>query len=184
MKRIALLLSSALLIWAGCNLLNVDQESTPSPRGNGRIVFGESIENVKIGDDTTAVINKLGRPDHVGTGDFPGSIFEYVYPLVDSKGYRDSLEVTIIITKEVRWEQSKGVQGLKVSGSYSGETRNGVGLGVSRESALVLLGEPDRSSKDDDDQIVYDNYYFEENAFSLKYIEGKLQVIWMVPHQN
>lgn len=55
----------SLLIWAIYSLLFITGcEMKLSPTlPLGRIIVNESINGVKIGDDTTTVIQKLGRPN-------------------------------------------------------------------------------------------------------------------------
>ncbi len=61
-----------LIVLYGC------EDSSVQPEEQARINFQEgTIEGVKNGDDTTAVIQKLGRPDWIIIGDFDGFSFCY-----------------------------------------------------------------------------------------------------------
>lgn len=58
-----------LALMCGCGLVDGGNDA--------RIVLGDNIDDVRIGDDTMAVIRKLGRPDHIAIGDFDGVIYQY-----------------------------------------------------------------------------------------------------------
>lgn len=178
MKQLALLLIPAILLsLAGCELVGSENENPSSEEGNGRIVFGASIDGIEIGDDTTAVIDQLGRPDYVGIGDFPGVTFAYAYPASGGEGLRDSLEVTIITEPDSGWEY--GVWTMKASGPYSGETRDGVRIGTTRERVLQLIGAPAKSQSPSDAQGLWDTYCFEKASFVLTYAQSRIRTIRM-----
>ena len=86
-----------------------------------RIIFGESIDNVEIGDNATAVRGKLGEPDEILRGDFAGKIFSY------TQGKYNGIQMMI------HDDDEKGVVIVSIFPPYSGTTREGIGIGTSRQ---------------------------------------------------
>lgn len=132
-----------------------------------RIVFGESIDGIKIGLDTTAVVQQLGRPHEIAIGDFPGVAYLY------TSGKYEGLSLAI-------WtETMQGVQSVSIAAPYEGKSADGVGIGSSREAVLQLLGLPDSSGAGAAADRLVDLYLFEEIKFGIVYQTGVIRSIAM-----
>ncbi len=148
-------------LMAGCQLIGSNRPE------EARIIFGRSIDDVSIGDDTTAVARKLGRPNAVLFGDFPGVVFIY------TEGKYAGLDVVI-------WtETGQGVQVVQVTVPYKGETANGLGLGTSRMRALRFLGDPDSSGEGAGAGSIGDLYCYDDMKFGITYREDRIRALSM-----
>lgn len=94
------------------------------------ILLGKSIDDVKLGDDSQTVINKLGDPDEIQYGDFAGFLYEYLN--------QDKTERRLMIV----FSESSKVTSITVYKVYDGKTKDGIGIGVHRDSVSNLLGAP------------------------------------------
>lgn len=99
-----------------------------------RIIMYESIEGIKLGDDSLSVIEKLGEPNHIEYPNFNG------YSLVYQRGSIGNAE---IIRVDLYPVDSASVVAISVDGSYSGKTEEGIGLGANREEVISKIGYPD-----------------------------------------
>lgn len=168
---ISVALCAAIIALSSCQILDPNDS-----RDDARIRFGKSIDGVEIGMDSSAVINRLGRPHYIGIGDFYGVIFSYVYPSPDGPGYRDSLEVTIFTNPN---DANYGVGSISVRGPYSGRTGDGIGIGSSRDVALNALGAPDHSDVEDSSSQREDVYEWERTHFKVTYTGDEITGIWL-----
>lgn len=118
-----------------------------------RIILGESIEGIHIGDDTTAVIKKLGRPDWTRIGDYDGFSYEY-----ENKNFPglSILSVTFFNRIYGLSPADYRVAVMTVLNSYNGKSKEGIGIGTKREFVKKILGEPKRISTDD----AWEAYFF------------------------
>ncbi len=132
-----------------------------------RIILGQSIEGVEIGDDSLTVINKLGEPDYVGEGDFDGYIFYY------TKG---SLSDTYVFISKDR-ALGLGVIGVHVEGTYRGKTKHGITVNSGRDFVINVLGTPSKTQENF--PIVYDDYYYSKNIFGFEYYDKQVFLIFM-----
>jgi hypothetical protein len=96
-----------------------------------RVILYQSIDDVKEGDDSLTVINKLGEPNYISPGDLDAYIFNYY----DESIGRD-LAITLYPTSAPK------VVVIEADGIYSGKTKEGVNIGMHRDEALKLLGMP------------------------------------------
>lgn len=134
-----------IAILGGCEELIVVNGTEPT------INFQEgTIEGVKTGDDTTTVIQKLGKPDWIGLGDFDGFSF----------CYQDKLQhgVAMIVVNFFNKisELNPGdyrVYSVSVSNNYDGKSEEGIGIGTLKFEVLKKLGSPD---------LVEPDYNFEQ----------------------
>ncbi len=94
------------------------------------IILGKSIEGVKLGDDSQTVIDNLGEPDQIYWGDFEGFISEYLN--------QEKTEPKI----KIHFSESSSVIYIEVYNVYDGKTKDGIGMGINRDSILKLLGSP------------------------------------------
>lgn len=164
-------LCAAIFALSSCQILDPN-----GSRNEARISFGKSIDGVEIGMDSSAVIDRLGRPHYIGMGDFEGVIFAYVYPSPDGPGYRDSLEVTIFTNPN---DANYGVGGITLRGPYSGRTVDGIGIGSSRDVALNALGAPDHSDLEDSSSRREDVYEWERTHFKVTYVDDEItRISW------
>jgi len=148
-----------LFLLAGCNVINSDDQE------QSRIILGESIDGVKIGDNTKTVIDKLGQPDEILMGDFAGYIYNY------KNGIHAGLGVSILS------EQGKGVSSIGISKPYSGKTISGIGIGSSRENVIQLLGKPTQSGEGAEKGNTIDFYYYEKNKLRFVYSINEIEFI-------
>lgn len=136
MKKLISVIILTVAVFYSCKDSIVENEDI----NVGRINFQEgTIDGVKTGDDTTAVIKLLGKPDGIGMGDFDG--FDYRY---DDKNY-PAKEVLIITFTNKTLNQHPGdyrVSSVDVLNSYTGKSKEGIGLGTSRSEVISKLGSP------------------------------------------
>ncbi|KAB2848493.1 MAG: T9SS type A sorting domain-containing protein [Ignavibacterium sp.] len=99
-----------------------------------RIIMYESIEGIRLGDDSLSVIEKLGEPSHIEYPNFNG------YTLVYQRGAIGNVEIVRVDLYPV---DSASVVAISVEGSYIGKTKEGVGLGTSRDEVISKIGYPD-----------------------------------------
>ncbi len=146
------------MIW-GCDS-NVSEPDPPEepPMEDPRIVFGETIDGILIGDDTTAVIEKAGIPDEIQRGDFAGVAFLY------NEGDYAGLVVTIA----TETEDNNGVQGVGAWPPYVGKSKEGIGLGSTRSEVIEQLGDPEDLGDVTQGSKV-DAYLFQDTFFLLSY---------------
>lgn len=148
-------------VLSSCNDFLLDSDN------NYRIVFGNNIERVKIHDDSSTVIRKLGRPTSIGIGDFRGYIFDYE---------EDDLNFTHLIIMEDPL-LAYGVISMSVEAPYSGKSKEGIGIGSDRDYVLNKLGTPYMTQSDSSN--IKDTYKFEFNYFSIDYTNKKANRISM-----
>lgn len=112
-----------------------------------RIILGESIEGIHIGNDTTAVIKKLGRPDWIGLGDFDGFTYDY-----DNKKYPGVPNLTITFYNKIYGliPAEYFVSGITAHSVYTGKSKEGIGIGTKKEFVKRILGEPEYIGANDD----------------------------------
>jgi hypothetical protein len=146
-KQHVFILLLSVTFMSGCSLL--------ADGDDARVVFGESIDDVVIGDDTTRVVKKLGRPDGILIGDFPGVIYEY------TSGRHAGLSLGI-------WT-AEGVRGVQAASPYEGSTSSGIGIGTARTRLHQILGQPDYTTDNTAGGWRVDQYRFEENRFVIRY---------------
>lgn len=151
--------SFVCLVLAGCSLLGLDGPE-------GRIVFGESIDGVHIGDSRKEVVQKLGEPDNILLGDFPGKGFIY------KEGKHAGMSVTIYT--------EKGVKAVGIGSPYTGRTSDGIGIGSNREEVHQLVGPPDETHDNITGAVeMVDTYHYDDTFFVVSYIENKIVEIMM-----
>jgi hypothetical protein len=128
-----------------------------------RIVWGEHIEGVHIGDDSAAVVRKLGKPTVIRGDDFEGGIFYYA---------EDTKYNLMLVAVSKDRALGLGVIFLHVYEPYDGATKGGVGIGTPREITIKSIGQPDTTTIAPGGGIV-DRYYFEKNTFGIEYRDNK-----------
>lgn len=137
-----------------------------------RIILGQSIEGVKIGDDSLTVINKLGIPDLVYDADLDGYVFAY------SDESHSGFELYVTIIKNPQFiETTTAVISIEANVPYKGKTKEGIKIGMYRDIVLNLLGAPLRT--DPGPPLIVDYYYIEplpgymKTGFWFTYDENK-----------
>jgi len=159
--------ATLLLFAIACNDLGIPLEPEPLV---ARIVFGEHIEGVRIGDDSATVVRKLGMPTVIGGDDFAGGIFYY------AENTKYNL-MFVGVSKDTAL--GLGVIFVWAEPPYRGTTKDGVGIGTPREIAIESLGRPDTTTSAPGGGIV-DGYHYEKNAFGIEYRDNKIYWISMV----
>ena len=97
-------------------LFACDSQEDDQPPG---IILGKSIAGIEIGMDSIEVKNRLGEPDEIVQGDFPGVIYLY------TTGEFAGLEIEYSGLPEF----GSGVASVCASKPYDGQTGSGWGLG-------------------------------------------------------
>jgi hypothetical protein len=123
-------------------------EATPG------IVWGESIEGVRIGDDSTRVVQLLGPPSWVSS-ETPDSRF-FVYQ-------RD-----VFNTRWIELYIGFGVFSYQIFEKSMLQTSEGVGVGTSRGELIRKFGKPANS---DYIEVISDNFHFNRVFFNVEYRE-------------
>lgn len=124
------------------------------------IVWGESIEGVRIGDDSLTVIQKLGEPTWISI-ETPESRF-FVYQ--DDRS--NQKEILLLI--------GYGVFSYQIVGASRLMTSEGIGVGTPREELLRKFGKPAYSENGD---MISDSYHFGHLFFWIQYSIVDEQVI-------
>lgn len=125
------------------------------------IVWGQSIAGIKLGDDSLTVIKKIGKPTYSFEGDIDGSLLIY------GEGSKyNHMEILVVKSHA----PALGVTNISVYSPYSEKTKDGIGIGVTRNKALEILGQPNRSETVPGgiDNII-DIYLFDRTGFGLEY---------------
>ncbi|REL39260.1 hypothetical protein DYD21_04720 [Rhodohalobacter sp. SW132] len=162
----------AVLAWIFFQLLFVSCSNPTdiTDTDSARIVWGEHIEEVRIGDDSTTVVQKLGPPSYMIGGDFSGWTFYYTEDT-------DYHSMTIRISQDPALHP--GVFSLEVWRPYDGTTEEGVGLEMRRKNALEYLPQPD-STQFRPGGDIFDSFFYEKNTFFTRYNEAeKMYMIGM-----
>jgi hypothetical protein len=126
-----------------------------SQLNEGRIVWGKNIDGILIGDDSTTVIQKLGRPSGIGLGDFSGYIYEYYEGMFAG--------MSISISDDSTLGLGFGVFAVHLQAPYNGTTNEGIGIGTSREVAITSFGLPNKS------EGLFDLWLFEKIGWTIVY---------------
>lgn len=125
------------------------------------IVWGQSIAGIKLGDDSLTVIKKIGKPTHSWEADIDGSLLVY------GEGSKyNHMEILVVKSGALHL----GVNVIGVYSPYSGKTKDGIGIGVTRNKSIEILGQPNRSETGPGgiDNII-DIYLFDKTGFGLEY---------------
>jgi hypothetical protein len=125
------------------------------------IVWGESIEGVRIGDSMETVVSKLGPPEQYGQGD--GDVMYLIY----HRGLIVSIYQPLDITSSIKLL-------LFGKGGYEGTTNEGIGMGTHRDETLRKLGIPNKTIESNGD---IDDFYVISDFTSIwidykKYPQG------------
>lgn len=169
MNRIIQIIILITFLIFGCEESIVENEVTP------RIDFQEgTIEGVKTDDDTTMVIQKLGKPDWIGLGDLDGFIYNY-----ENKNQpRVAIIMVVFMNKSIGSTSSDfRVISIWIQNSYDGKSKEGIGIGVKRVDVNLLLGNPKTIFEDQD---VYEFYLSrtKKNIITFYYNqEQKIKII-------
>ena len=146
----AALCGLAFLQFSGCS-------KGVEPADEARIVLRESVDGVKFGDSEQTVVQKLGQPDDIAQGDFPGVTYEY------NTGKYATMHVTIYSPGVLH----SGVVYISVQSPYPGATKDGIGIGSPRESVRQILGQPDSHGESVD--TTWDRYEDDAHVLLVNY---------------
>ena len=107
------------------------------------------------------VIKKIGKPTHSWEADIDGSLLIY------GEGSKYNYMEILVVKSGA---PHLGVNVIGVYAPYSGKTKEGIGIGVTRKKSLEILGQPNRSETGPGgkDNII-DIYLFDRTGFSLEY---------------
>jgi hypothetical protein len=146
------------LMAGGCNNTNEPNESSPDPT----IVFGESIAQVQIGDDSSLVVRKLGKPTGIGHPDFKGVILDYTEGIFS--------KTSVVVSHDPG--SGLGVIAMSIDSPYTGKSKEGIGINSERDFVISKLGLPDTTTG-------YDIYYYPKNTFIITYAKQRIVKISM-----
>jgi hypothetical protein len=161
-----------LLIFLGCQDLGEPESSAPldcNPPAHidPRIVVGESIARLRIGDTRCDVVRKVGEPTRILDGDMNGEI--YVYE-------NAPLSYTLVFISDDP-SLGLGVNGVQIAGDFGGLTHDGIGIKSERSFVVERLGMPDTT--DGGPPLLYDSYFFTANTFVFAYENQRILRISM-----
>lgn len=108
-------------------------KSVEPKSSEARIVIDESIDGVRIGDDSLAVVQKLGPPSSIVAPRSRGWALGY-----DSGTHAG---MGLLISNYGRSSQLL-VTSMSVSPPYTGKTSDGIGIGVDQAFVVSRLGNP------------------------------------------
>ena len=145
---------------AGCDALSDRPQEA-------RVVFGESINGVAIGDDSLSVVRELGNPSETGTDWRGGAVLRY------TEGAHAGLEVALAPDSA-----GGGVVRVSARAPYDGRSEEGVGLGSEQDEALGAWPQPERSH--DLDSLRYDLYFFGDRFFGVEYAGDRVAALEVV----
>ncbi len=126
-----LLLSGACIVFL---LFSPACDKTVQPgQDAARIIIGESIDGVRIGDDSATVVQKLGTPSSIIAPRFQGWTLGY------DNGTHAGMGLLI---RDIGRSSRMGVASVTVISPYTGKTSDGIGIGVNQALVLSRLGNP------------------------------------------
>jgi hypothetical protein len=123
-----------------------------------RIVIDESIDGVRIGDDSATVVQKLGPPTSIIVPRTPAWLFAY------DSGTHAGMSLTI---GNYARSRRLGVTSISVSAPYPGTTANGIGVGVDQAFLLSRLGNPTDTLPTLSGLLV--RYFYSNTTFNIGY---------------
>jgi hypothetical protein len=133
-----------------------------------RIIIDESIDGVRIGDDSAAVVQKLGPPTSIVLPRTPSMWFAY-----DSGAYA-GLGLVINYSRSPH----PGVASMSVSAPYSGKTADGIGIGVDQAFVLSRLGNPTDTLPSMSGLLV--RYFYSTTTFNIGYMNDTVTSLAIV----
>ncbi len=123
-----------IIVLYGC------EDSSVQPEEEVRINFQEgTIEGVKTDDDTTTVIQQLGKPGRIRLGDVDGFYYEY---LSKNQPNKETISVFFINKDYGHFPGDYRVVGITVMNDYDGKSKEGIGIGTTRSEVISKLGNP------------------------------------------
>ncbi|MBN2313417.1 MAG: hypothetical protein JXM79_05770 [Sedimentisphaerales bacterium] len=169
-KRNTLLLS--LLMLSLVSLISCEKKAdVEEPREELVIEPLVGIGSVRFGMTKDQIVEHFGQPDQI----FEGPVTKLNY--VPSQGLNFAVDPELGLQEIGCW--SEGMLPSRVT-TFSGKTKEGIGIGASEEEIVAAYGQPDRTSTDSRG-IIQNLHYDKIGAkFSLK--EGKLMsMVFEVP---
>ena len=171
MKKIFITsLITGLLIYMFFLLSNCKQSTEPGEKDEtGLVVPGVGMDGVKLGDTLETVLKKLGGPSSTALADgLYRSWSAYFY----DDGPHAGLEIDFIDKPD----GSIGIVDLILVGSsphskdsYTGKTKEGIGLGSTLKEVHNVYGSPDTTLHFSDITRINDIYCFGQNHFEIAY---------------
>lgn len=130
------------------------------------------IGDVKFGDSKDVIISTFGEPDEI-----QGQGHELNY--VASKGMSFTLDSSLGLQRIKLWSDNWPQQlRFKVS-TFTGKTKDDVGMGASREQIVAAYGQPDRTSTSDSPALkdIIENLHYDKLGAKFTLAHGKLAAI-------
>ncbi|MFB0524513.1 MAG: hypothetical protein ACETVZ_03165 [Phycisphaerae bacterium] len=161
-REIALfsLVTLCLLALAGCGR----KEGKDEPRDTLIIEPLAGIGSVKFGMSKDEVIEHFGWPDRT----YPGDKTKLSY--VASRGLTFAVDAELGLEEIGCW--SEGMLPSRVT-TFAGRTKEGIGIGATREEIVAAYGQPDRTTSDAKE--VTQNLHYDKLQAKFSLLEGKLR---------
>lgn len=127
------------------------------------------IGDVKFGDSKDVIISSFGEPDQIqGQGN------ELTY--VASKGMSFTLDTSLGLQRIKLWSDNWPQQlPYKVS-TFTGKTKDDVGMGASREQIVAAYGQPNKTSTSDSPSLkdIIENLHYDKLGAKFTLAHGNL----------
>ncbi|MFC1633398.1 hypothetical protein ACFL5Z_01040 [Planctomycetota bacterium] len=153
------LLTLCLVAWMGCGKKAAEEE----PRDELVLEPLVGVGPIRFGMTNVQIIEHFGKPDRT----FEGKVTKLNY--VPSRGLSFTVNAELGLQEIGCW--SEGMLPSRVT-TFSGKTKEGIGIGATQEEIVTAYGQPDRKSMDSRGIIQNLHYDKLEAKFSLK--ENKL----------
>ncbi|NWF88740.1 MAG: hypothetical protein HXY50_04670 [Ignavibacteriaceae bacterium] len=178
MNKVIKVLIVITALTAGCEEIITEGGIEPT------INFQEgTIEGIKTGDDTTTVLQKLGRPDWIRSGDVDGFYYEYA----DRRQLTQEMISVFFMNRDYNhFPGDYRVAVINVLNNYDGKSKEGIRIGTLKYIVVKKLGNPDLVQPD----YNYEHYYFIRsdsliNVASFLYDENfKIKIISIFTRNN
>ena len=167
MKKFFWLVLIVTVFDCGKNKNPINSRSSEVPEvDDSRIVFGQGIDGIKIGDDDNTVVAKLGQPTRIFKGDFTGIVYCYEH---------DTSAFTYVGISDDP-ALGLGVIGVTVEVRYRGKSKDGIGIGSERDFVIGKIGKPDATFAKN---LLQDSYFYDRNTFAVIYENHRVLAISM-----
>ena len=127
------------------------------------IELGVSIGAIRFGMSKDEVIKHFGQPDK-----FLGKGRELNY--VSSKGLSFTVPAELGVQTIKCWSDNWPTKLPFAVTTFAGRTKEGIGMGATREEIIAAYGQPDRADSKGD----FKNLYYDKLGTKFTFVQGKL----------
>jgi hypothetical protein len=156
------LLTLCLAAWMGCGKKTSEDESQVELVLEPLVGIGP----VQFGMTTDQIIEHFGQPDRT----FEGKVTKLHY--VPSRGLNFVVDADLGLQEIGCW--SEGMLPSHVT-TFTGKTKEGIGIGASEEEIVAAYGPPDRTSTDS--RGIIQNLHYDKLRAKFSVKEGKLMTM-------